>query len=123
NDLLVEASHLNIQADIDKCIWSLDNDGVFTVGVIRRLIDNNLLPSLVPTTTWDKTIPRKIYGEPFTYGVVAISLLSSPKSIGLTGGVRGPSLEIKSVVCLSSSRLPFGSFGGTVTSSLLILTP
>ncbi|GKA57864.1 putative RNA-directed DNA polymerase, eukaryota, reverse transcriptase zinc-binding domain protein [Tanacetum coccineum] len=129
---LVEISHLNIQANIDKCIWSLDNDAVFTVGALRRLIDNHLLPSLVPTTTWDKTIPRKvnieislfeIYGGPFAYGVIALSILSSPTRIGLTGGVRGPSLEIKSVVCLSSSRPPFGSFGGTVTTSLLILTP
>ncbi|GJT60696.1 RNA-directed DNA polymerase, eukaryota, reverse transcriptase zinc-binding domain protein [Tanacetum coccineum] len=60
NDLLVEISHLNVQADIDKCIWSLDNDGVFTVGALRRLIDNHFLPSLGSTTTWDKALPRKV---------------------------------------------------------------
>nr|GEX99420.1 RNA-directed DNA polymerase, eukaryota, reverse transcriptase zinc-binding domain protein [Tanacetum cinerariifolium]GEY33101.1 RNA-directed DNA polymerase, eukaryota, reverse transcriptase zinc-binding domain protein [Tanacetum cinerariifolium] len=60
NELLVEIIHLNVQADVDKCIWSLDNDGVFTVGAIRRLIDDHLLPSLGFLTTWDKDLPRKV---------------------------------------------------------------
>ncbi|GJY64199.1 putative RNA-directed DNA polymerase, eukaryota, reverse transcriptase zinc-binding domain protein [Tanacetum coccineum] len=60
NELLVEISHLDVQADIDKCIWSLDNDGVFSVGALRRLIDDHLLPSLGFPTTWDKDLPRKV---------------------------------------------------------------
>ncbi|GKD03807.1 RNA-directed DNA polymerase, eukaryota, reverse transcriptase zinc-binding domain protein [Tanacetum coccineum] len=38
----------------------LDNDGIFTVGALRRLIDNHLLPSLGSTTTWDKNLPQKV---------------------------------------------------------------
>ncbi|GJY20642.1 RNA-directed DNA polymerase, eukaryota, reverse transcriptase zinc-binding domain protein, partial [Tanacetum coccineum] len=60
NKLLVKISHFDVQADIDKCIWSLDDDGVFTVGSLRRLIDDHLLPSLGFTTTWDKDLPRKV---------------------------------------------------------------
>ncbi|GJU62629.1 hypothetical protein Tco_1244464 [Tanacetum coccineum] len=138
NEMLVDISDLNIQADNDKCIWSMDDDGNFTVGALRRLIGDHLLPSLDSMTTWDKSLPQipeiscpscngmvesnqhifnvtlpKIFGGSFAYGVITVSFLSSPTLIGLTSGVRGPALEKRSAVCLSLSRLVFGSLGGS----------
>ncbi|GJT40480.1 putative RNA-directed DNA polymerase, eukaryota, reverse transcriptase zinc-binding domain protein [Tanacetum coccineum] len=74
NDLLVEIIHLNIQADNDKCIWSMDDDGNFTVGALRRLIDDHLLPSLDSTKTWGKSLPRKVN---FFYVAVEVRQVSS----------------------------------------------
>ncbi|GKC98427.1 hypothetical protein Tco_1168702, partial [Tanacetum coccineum] len=52
NELLLEISLLNVRADNDKCVWSIDNDGIFAVGPLRRLIDDRILPSLDSLTTW-----------------------------------------------------------------------
>ncbi|GKA78067.1 RNA-directed DNA polymerase, eukaryota [Tanacetum coccineum] len=60
NELLLEITLLNVRADNDKCVWSIDNDGVFAVGPLRRLIDDRILPSLDSPTTWDKSLPRKV---------------------------------------------------------------
>ncbi|GKA04326.1 putative RNA-directed DNA polymerase, eukaryota, reverse transcriptase zinc-binding domain protein [Tanacetum coccineum] len=35
-------------------------DGIFSVGDTRRLIDAKILPTLVPLTSWDKTLPHKV---------------------------------------------------------------
>nr|GEV59694.1 reverse transcriptase domain, reverse transcriptase zinc-binding domain protein [Tanacetum cinerariifolium] len=59
-DTLNEISQIDIIFDKDACVSSLSNDGVFSVGATRMHIDNLLLPSLDPTTTWDKTAPRKV---------------------------------------------------------------
>ncbi|GJT35978.1 zinc finger, PHD-type containing protein [Tanacetum coccineum] len=139
NGLLLEISLLNVREDNDKCIWSLDNDGVFAVGPLRRLIDDNILPSLDSPTTWDKTLPPewwnpinisfsvvtspKIFGGSFVGGVVILFLFSIPTFIGLIGGIRGLSLEIKSAAYMSLSRPLYGSLGGIVTASLLTLNP
>nr|GEV59110.1 reverse transcriptase domain-containing protein [Tanacetum cinerariifolium] len=58
-DLLTEISHVEINVDRDSCIWSMANDGIFTVGEMRRIIDSLLLPSLAPPTSWDKVLPCK----------------------------------------------------------------
>nr|GEW46851.1 RNA-directed DNA polymerase, eukaryota, reverse transcriptase zinc-binding domain protein [Tanacetum cinerariifolium] len=59
-DTLNEISQIDIISDKDACVSSLANDGVFSVGATRMHIDNLILPSLDPTTTWDKTAPRKV---------------------------------------------------------------
>nr|GEV17416.1 RNA-directed DNA polymerase, eukaryota, reverse transcriptase zinc-binding domain protein [Tanacetum cinerariifolium] len=59
-DTLNEISQIDIISDKDACVSSLANDGVFSVGATRMHINNLLLPSLDPTTTWDKTSPRKV---------------------------------------------------------------
>ncbi|GKA89790.1 hypothetical protein Tco_0811602 [Tanacetum coccineum] len=59
-DLLLEISQVDIGFDSDSCVWSLANDGVFSVGATRRLIDDGLLPSLDSPTTWVKSLPRKV---------------------------------------------------------------
>ncbi|GJY96312.1 RNA-directed DNA polymerase, eukaryota [Tanacetum coccineum] len=40
--------------------WSLGRNGTFTVKDARYRIDQNILPTLAHTTTWDKSIPRKV---------------------------------------------------------------
>ena len=60
NELLLEISHLNVQDDNDKCIWRMDDNGIFTVGALRHLIDDRLLPSMDSATTWDESLPRKV---------------------------------------------------------------
>ncbi|GKC32315.1 RNA-directed DNA polymerase, eukaryota [Tanacetum coccineum] len=36
------------------------NDGTFSVGDTRCLIDSKILPTLATLTSWDKTLPRKV---------------------------------------------------------------
>ncbi|GJS28226.1 putative RNA-directed DNA polymerase, eukaryota, reverse transcriptase zinc-binding domain protein [Tanacetum coccineum] len=53
-------SQIEVREGPDKCIWSTAHDGMFSVGALRRLIDDHMLPSLVTKMTWDKTLPRKV---------------------------------------------------------------
>jgi hypothetical protein len=63
-DMLSEISHVNICSESDSYVWSLANDGVFSVGVTRPHIDDRLLPSLNHPTLWDKFIVKLT----FSYG-------------------------------------------------------
>nr|GEY62585.1 RNA-directed DNA polymerase, eukaryota [Tanacetum cinerariifolium] len=59
-DMLLEISLVDTHPVEDSCLWSMENDSLFSVGVSRRIIDSKLLPSLVPSTSWDKILPRKV---------------------------------------------------------------
>ena len=48
--LLEEISLIDLGSSPNTCIWSLDISGLFSVGVTRRYIDAQLLPTL-PTST------------------------------------------------------------------------
>ncbi|GJV55352.1 RNA-directed DNA polymerase, eukaryota, reverse transcriptase zinc-binding domain protein [Tanacetum coccineum] len=58
-DKLNEIGQLNIVASEDTCVWNLGPNGTFTVKDARNIIDQKTLPSL-PSTSWDKIIPRKV---------------------------------------------------------------
>ncbi|GJS27910.1 putative ribonuclease H protein, partial [Tanacetum coccineum] len=58
-DMLNEISQLNIVVIEDTCVWNLGPNGTFTVKDARNIIDQKTLPSL-PSTSWDKIIPRKV---------------------------------------------------------------
>ncbi|GJR79063.1 RNA-directed DNA polymerase, eukaryota, reverse transcriptase zinc-binding domain protein [Tanacetum coccineum] len=58
-DMLNEIGQLNIVASEDTCVWNLGPNGTFTVNDARNIIDQKTLPSL-PSTSWDKIIPRKV---------------------------------------------------------------
>nr|GEV35942.1 hypothetical protein [Tanacetum cinerariifolium] len=60
NNLIGEISELDIDEVEDKCVWSPDPDGAFSVAALRRRIDDHILPSLDTKTTWDTTLPRKV---------------------------------------------------------------
>ena len=60
NNLLVEISSLVIDVDSDSCIWSLSNDGIFSVSDVRKHIDDCMLPSSLPGTRWCKVTPKKV---------------------------------------------------------------
>ncbi|GJY33996.1 RNA-directed DNA polymerase, eukaryota [Tanacetum coccineum] len=60
NNMLAEISQIEFSEDMDKCIWSFAHDGTFSVGSLRRLIDDHTLPSLDTKTTWDKSLSRKV---------------------------------------------------------------
>ncbi|GKC93994.1 RNA-directed DNA polymerase, eukaryota [Tanacetum coccineum] len=57
--MLNEIGQLNIVASEDTCVWNLGPNGTFTVKDARNIIDQKTLPSL-PSTSWDKIIPRKV---------------------------------------------------------------
>ncbi|GKD45707.1 RNA-directed DNA polymerase, eukaryota, reverse transcriptase zinc-binding domain protein [Tanacetum coccineum] len=59
-DMLNEIGQVNIEVSEDTCVWSLGPKGTFTVKDAHNIIDQKTLPSLAPSTTWDKTIPRKV---------------------------------------------------------------
>ncbi|GJW44230.1 hypothetical protein Tco_0073029 [Tanacetum coccineum] len=61
NEFLLEISLLNVREDKDKCICSLDKDGVFAVGPLCRLINDRIFPSLDSSKTWDKTLPHMAF--------------------------------------------------------------
>ncbi|GJU73727.1 hypothetical protein Tco_1265132 [Tanacetum coccineum] len=60
HDLLLEISLVDTHPVKDSCLWSLANDGIFSVGASLRIIDAKLLPSLVISTSWDKILPHKV---------------------------------------------------------------
>ncbi|GKB52080.1 RNA-directed DNA polymerase, eukaryota, reverse transcriptase zinc-binding domain protein [Tanacetum coccineum] len=60
NDLINEISQVVISSNSDACYWSIDNNGVFTVGITRKHLDDHLLSSSATSTCWDKTLPRKV---------------------------------------------------------------
>ncbi|GKA45607.1 RNA-directed DNA polymerase, eukaryota, reverse transcriptase zinc-binding domain protein [Tanacetum coccineum] len=60
NNLFEEISHIEVRDNADKCFWSLDPNGSFSVADLHRLIDDHTLPSLGIKTTWDKSLPRKV---------------------------------------------------------------
>nr|GEV66440.1 reverse transcriptase domain-containing protein [Tanacetum cinerariifolium] len=60
NDLINEISQVFISSNSDACYWSIANDGVFTVGITRKHLDDHFLPSSATSTCWHKTIPRKV---------------------------------------------------------------
>ncbi|GKD71144.1 RNA-directed DNA polymerase, eukaryota, partial [Tanacetum coccineum] len=53
-------SQVFISSNSDACYWSIANDGVFTVGITRKHLDDHFLPSSATSTCWDKTLPRKV---------------------------------------------------------------
>ncbi|GJT36186.1 RNA-directed DNA polymerase, eukaryota, reverse transcriptase zinc-binding domain protein [Tanacetum coccineum] len=57
---LYSQCQIEVGEDNDKCVWSLAHDGVFSVGDLRRRIDDYILPSLDTKTTWDKSLPCKV---------------------------------------------------------------
>ncbi|GKD19833.1 RNA-directed DNA polymerase, eukaryota, partial [Tanacetum coccineum] len=59
-ELLVEISHVDLNSEDDTCIWSMVDDGVFSVRSICHVINFKLLPSMLSATTWEKTLPRKV---------------------------------------------------------------
>ncbi|GJZ25889.1 RNA-directed DNA polymerase, eukaryota, reverse transcriptase zinc-binding domain protein [Tanacetum coccineum] len=60
HDMLLKVSLVDTHATEDSCLWSLANNGIFSVGASRRIIDAKLLPSLVISTSWDTILPRKV---------------------------------------------------------------
>ncbi|GJX11957.1 putative RNA-directed DNA polymerase, eukaryota, reverse transcriptase zinc-binding domain protein [Tanacetum coccineum] len=59
-DMLFKISSAEINEVEDTCVWSLGTDGTFSVKDARCIIDSKILPSLAPSTVWDKNIPRKV---------------------------------------------------------------
>ncbi|GKA87910.1 reverse transcriptase domain, reverse transcriptase zinc-binding domain protein [Tanacetum coccineum] len=60
NQLLTEISHIEVRESLEKCVWSLAQDEMFIVGLLRRTIDDHSLPSLGVKTHWVKSLPRKV---------------------------------------------------------------
>nr|GEY19166.1 hypothetical protein [Tanacetum cinerariifolium] len=59
-NMLLEISQVDLNTVDDHCIWTMAKDGILFVGESRQIIDSKLLPSLVPSTSWDKTLMRKL---------------------------------------------------------------
>nr|GEV44402.1 hypothetical protein [Tanacetum cinerariifolium] len=57
--MLFEISSAEINEVGDTCVLSLGTDETFFVNDARCIIDSKILPSLAPSTVWDKNIPRK----------------------------------------------------------------
>lgn len=58
--ILEEIGLVDLGSGPDTCIWSLDISGLFSVGVTRRYIDAQLLPTLPTSTRWFASLPRKV---------------------------------------------------------------
>ncbi|GKB53501.1 hypothetical protein Tco_0904254 [Tanacetum coccineum] len=59
-DMLFEISFAEINKVEETYVWSLGIDETFSVKDARCIIDSKILPSLAPSTVWDKNIPRKV---------------------------------------------------------------
>ncbi|GJS80587.1 RNA-directed DNA polymerase, eukaryota, reverse transcriptase zinc-binding domain protein [Tanacetum coccineum] len=58
--MLANIGLVDITSDVDAYVWSLGNDGIFSVGVTRRHIDDCLLSCLDSPSIWAKILPRKV---------------------------------------------------------------
>ncbi|GKB32947.1 hypothetical protein Tco_0872348 [Tanacetum coccineum] len=56
-DMISEISFADINDVEDTCVWSMGTDRIFHAKDARCIIDSKLLPSLAPSTLWDKNIP------------------------------------------------------------------
>lgn len=45
---------------VDRWTWNLDPSGEFKVSLLRRWIDNCILPSVQMQTRWNRSLPRKV---------------------------------------------------------------
>ncbi|GJX74801.1 hypothetical protein Tco_0313396 [Tanacetum coccineum] len=73
NGCIYNVSSTEINEVEDTCVWLLGTDGNFYVKDARRIIDLKILPSLAPSTVWDKNIPRKAISCPSCNGNVESS--------------------------------------------------
>ncbi|GJV17799.1 hypothetical protein Tco_1363122, partial [Tanacetum coccineum] len=87
-DMLNEIGQLNIDVNEDTCTWSLGPNGTFTVKDARYRIDQNIIPTLAHATTWDKSIPRKIYKVVFK-----LATAEAPPPLSATTIKTGPRAE------------------------------
>nr|GEV56043.1 RNA-directed DNA polymerase, eukaryota [Tanacetum cinerariifolium] len=90
NLLLAEIGNANVGIGDDSWHWNLSDDGMFTVGVTRKHIDDFILSSMSPSTRWNKSLPRMV-----TIFVWRLLLDRLPHRVNLSS--RG--LEIPSIVC------------------------
>nr|GEX09532.1 reverse transcriptase domain, reverse transcriptase zinc-binding domain protein [Tanacetum cinerariifolium] len=54
-----ELRHTTLSSEPDSCMWSLSDDGLFSVAVTRRHIDQVILPSVIIATRWNNVLPKK----------------------------------------------------------------
>nr|GEW28556.1 RNA-directed DNA polymerase, eukaryota, reverse transcriptase zinc-binding domain protein [Tanacetum cinerariifolium] len=61
HSLKAELHSLSLSTDRDALRWGLTHDGSFTVGAIRKHIDDVILLTLSVETSWCNILPRKIW--------------------------------------------------------------
>ncbi|GJW52934.1 RNA-directed DNA polymerase, eukaryota, reverse transcriptase zinc-binding domain protein [Tanacetum coccineum] len=134
-------------ADSDSCIWSLSHDGIFSVNMVRKFIDDVSLPTLSPSTRWYTMIPKKVnifmwlgmlnrmlissssVTRPllssilFDLGLILLSLSFARVKTGILGLIRGVLLRTKSLGLIPSSQLLAGLSGVIETISHSTLIP
>ncbi|GJW64409.1 hypothetical protein Tco_0116293 [Tanacetum coccineum] len=59
NLLLAKIGNVEVGSGEDSWQWGLHSDGSFSVGVTRKHIDDIILPSMITSTGWNKSLPRK----------------------------------------------------------------
>nr|GEU84038.1 hypothetical protein [Tanacetum cinerariifolium] len=95
-ELLLEISLVYFIMEEDSCVWDMAIDGIFLIRDTRRLIDAKILPTLVPPTSWDKTLPRKV-----NICIWRLTLDQLPHRLNLSS--RG--MDIASIACPSCNAL------------------
>ncbi|GJY20644.1 RNA-directed DNA polymerase, eukaryota, reverse transcriptase zinc-binding domain protein [Tanacetum coccineum] len=93
-DLLNEIGQLNIVASEDTCVWNLGPNGTFTVNDARNIIDQKTLPS----TSWDKIIPLKLFLVPLAMLTLNLPIIFSLNALLLL--IYGSS-------CIDGAKSPF----------------
>ncbi|GJT08713.1 RNA-directed DNA polymerase, eukaryota, reverse transcriptase zinc-binding domain protein [Tanacetum coccineum] len=59
-DSMLEKVEGTLLADMrDRCMWSLEGSGDFSVASVRKLLDGNMLPEVASKTWWIKAMPNK----------------------------------------------------------------
>ncbi|GJY37022.1 hypothetical protein Tco_0422400 [Tanacetum coccineum] len=106
--MLANISQIEVREGPDKCIWSIAHDGMFSVGALRRLIDDHMLPSLIGSPISSVSLLEESKFQRFLVPLAIV--MSSPMSISSS-----------SALLLKRFGRPLG--GGLATLSLfLILT-
>nr|GEW78965.1 RNA-directed DNA polymerase, eukaryota, reverse transcriptase zinc-binding domain protein [Tanacetum cinerariifolium] len=60
NELSILVSDVNLRPISDRCAWSLEGSGDFSVASIRKVIDGKRFSKVSSKTRWIKSVPNKV---------------------------------------------------------------
>ncbi|GJY39140.1 reverse transcriptase domain, reverse transcriptase zinc-binding domain protein [Tanacetum coccineum] len=91
--------HTTLSSEPDSCMWSLSDDGLVSVAVTRRHIDQVILPSVNIATRWNTVLPKKVI-----IFIWRLRLDSLPHRLNLSKRGFGITWRTWIKACLESSR-------------------
>ncbi|GKC62437.1 hypothetical protein Tco_1095035 [Tanacetum coccineum] len=123
NDLINEINPIELSTDLDACIWTIANDGVFLLALLGITLTRIFCPLWIIILSGTKVFHIRIFGSSFVFGVTSCFPLLLHISTGKIGWVYGMRPK-KSLVVIPLSLPPLsGGFGGIAIVTFLANIP